>query len=65
MLPSLVLGANNLLRERREYCVYRLLLQMVPGLEERLLNGSEEEILHVADLVRHPSPITLTTAVHC
>jgi hypothetical protein len=38
---------------------------MVPGLEERLLSGSEEEILHVADLVRHPSSITLTTTVHC
>lgn len=25
---------------------------MVPGLEERLLNGSEEETLHIADLVR-------------
>lgn len=24
---------------------------MIPGLEERLLNGSEEEILHIADLV--------------
>lgn len=24
---------------------------MVPGLEERLMNGSEEEIFHIADLV--------------
>ncbi|KAF8240435.1 hypothetical protein L208DRAFT_1539586 [Tricholoma matsutake] len=41
--------------ERREYWVYRLLLQMVPGLEEHLLSGSEEEILHVADLVQKGS----------
>lgn len=25
---------------------------MIPSLEERLLNGSEEESLHIADLVR-------------
>ena len=65
MLPPLVLGANNLPRERSEYRVYQSLLRMVPALEERLLNGSGEEILHVADLVCHTSPITLMTAVHC
>ena len=45
---------NNCLmifRERREHRVYRLLLEMVPGLEERLLNGSEEDLIHIADLV--------------
>jgi hypothetical protein len=26
---------------------------MIPSLEERLLTGSEEDVLHVADLVRH------------
>ena len=29
---------------------------MVPTLEERLLSGSEEEILHVADMVRPCNP---------
>lgn len=38
-------------RERREYKVYRQLLQMVPGLEERLVSGSDEEVTHIGDLV--------------
>lgn len=38
---------------------------MVPGLEEQLLSGSEEEILHVADLVHRPSSMKFPTTVHC
>jgi hypothetical protein len=38
-------------RERREQNVFTSLLKMIPGLEERLMTGSEEEILHIADLV--------------
>lgn len=39
-------------RQRRENRIFTLLLQMVPGLEERLVGGSEENVLHVAELVR-------------
>jgi hypothetical protein len=39
-------------RQRRENRIFTLLLQMVPGLEERLVEGSEENVLHVAELVR-------------
>jgi hypothetical protein len=39
------------LRERREYRVYRSLLGMVPGLEERLLTAGDEEMRMIADLV--------------
>jgi hypothetical protein len=39
------------LRQKREYGVYKQLMKMVPGLKEHLLEGSEEEILHVADMV--------------
>jgi hypothetical protein len=42
---------NILTRERREHRIFQLLLQMVPGLEERLVEGSEENVLHVAELV--------------
>jgi hypothetical protein len=38
-------------RERLEYCVYRTLLNMVPGLEEHLVNSSDEETQMIADLV--------------
>jgi hypothetical protein len=38
-------------RERREHQVFRKLLNLVPGLEERLMEGSEEETRMVADLV--------------
>ena len=39
-------------RERREHRVFEQLLESYPGLLERLKNGSEEEILHVGELVR-------------
>ncbi|KAG1896202.1 uncharacterized protein F5891DRAFT_1130398 [Suillus fuscotomentosus] len=37
--------------ERREHCVFKQLLDSYPGLLERLKNGSEEEILHVGELI--------------
>jgi hypothetical protein len=40
------------LRERREHKVFQQLLQMVPSLEERLLDGSDVNIRHIAELVR-------------
>jgi hypothetical protein len=42
---------SAMLRQKREYNVYRQLLKMVPLLEEHLLNGSKEEILHIADMI--------------
>ena len=41
-----------LIRERRENKVYLTLLQSVPGLEEQLLTGSDEELVIIAELVR-------------
>jgi hypothetical protein len=41
------------IRERREHNVFRALLKSVPGLEERLMTGSEEEMGIVAELVRN------------
>ena len=38
-------------RERREHRVFQELLRSVPGLEERLLQGPEEEVDTIADLV--------------
>ena len=38
-------------RERREHRVFKQLLQSIPGLEERLVKGSEEDIVLVADVV--------------
>ncbi|KAG1879046.1 hypothetical protein F4604DRAFT_1880062 [Suillus subluteus] len=37
--------------ERREHRVFKQLLDSYPGLLERLRNGSEEEILHVGELI--------------
>jgi hypothetical protein len=42
---------TELHRERIEHRVFKQLLQMIPGLEERVLGGSEEEVIHIADLV--------------
>lgn len=42
---------EDIFRERREHRVYKTLLQTIPGLEEQLMTGSEEEILRISDLV--------------
>jgi hypothetical protein len=47
-LPDQVLSY----RDRREYAVFKALLKMVPGLEGRLVDASEEGVIHIADLVR-------------
>src|SRR5882762_266663 len=44
-------------RERREHRIFQQLLQMIPGLEDRLMNGSSEYVVHVGELVcHHPIP---------
>jgi hypothetical protein len=40
--------------EEKEHCVFRALLRIIPGLENRLLESSDEEVRLVADLVCHP-----------
>jgi hypothetical protein len=50
-------------RERREHRVFRLLLQMVPGLEERLMEGSEEDLIHVAEMVKLHIVMHTTTEI--
>jgi hypothetical protein len=40
-------------RERREHRVFQQLLQMIPGLEDRLMSGSADDVVHIADLVSH------------
>jgi hypothetical protein len=42
-------------RERREHRIFQTLLQMVPGLENRIMSCSEEEVRLVADLVCIPN----------
>ena len=38
-------------RERREHRVFNKLLQLIPALEDRLMEKSEEEITFMAELV--------------
>lgn len=40
--------------------MFQKLLQMVPGLEERIMSGSDEEVVDVAEHVRRPK----LSAVH-
>ena len=40
-----------MIRQRKEYAVFRELLRMVPGLEARLMESSEEQVANIADLV--------------
>ncbi|KAF8833673.1 hypothetical protein BDN67DRAFT_1017286 [Paxillus ammoniavirescens] len=46
--PEEILTAS----ERREYAIFRGILQMVPGLEAPLMTSSEEEVIHIADLIQ-------------
>ena len=38
-------------RQRREHRVFGMLLQMVPGLEQRLMEGSGDDVVVIAELV--------------
>jgi hypothetical protein len=40
-------------RQRREHTVFQALLQMVPGLEERIMESNEEDVVTIAELVSH------------
>jgi len=40
-------------RQRREHHVFAVLLQMVPNLEARLVEGVDKEVLSIADIVCH------------
>jgi hypothetical protein len=48
-------------RQRREHRVFETLLQIVPGLEDRLLAGDEEGVVHIAEMVG-PLPHTFDLA---
>jgi hypothetical protein len=43
--------SNTHPREQQECMVFQALLQVVPGLEDCLMMGSDEDIIHIADLV--------------
>lgn len=40
-------------RERREHRVFQRLLQMIPGLEDRLMGSSADDVVHITNLVSH------------
>jgi hypothetical protein len=42
---------SSIYRERREHKIFETLMQMVPGLVERLLEGSDESLVHIGELV--------------
>ena len=41
----------SLISERREHRVFTALLQMVPGLEDRLTNGGGSDVVSIAEMV--------------
>ena len=38
--------------ERKEFNIFKELLRMVPGLEARIMESSEEDVMHIGELVR-------------
>jgi hypothetical protein len=38
--------------EQREHRVFQRLMEMVPGLEDRLVEGSDEGVVHIAELIQ-------------
>jgi hypothetical protein len=45
------LKINLMCRQRREHHVFGVLIQMVPGLETRLMEGLEEDLVSIAEMV--------------
>jgi hypothetical protein len=41
------------LRQRREHRVFSVLLQMIPNLEARLMEGVDEDVMLIGDTVNH------------
>ena len=39
------------MRERREHRIFRILLDMIPGLEDHLMGGSDDNVTHISELV--------------
>lgn len=48
-------------RQRREHCVFSTLLQMVPNLEARLMEGDDDDVVVIADFVCHDIQGSLTS----
>ena len=44
--------------------VFLALTQMVPGLEERLVEGSDEDVVVVAELVGHGRSTFVSSLIH-
>lgn len=40
-------------RQRREHAVFGILLQTVPGLEDRLMEGTDDDVQSIAEMVRY------------
>lgn len=51
------------LSDRKEYQVFKELLKIVPGLENRLMESSETEIIDIADLVSNSLPLSIRGGV--
>jgi hypothetical protein len=47
-------------RKRRVHRVFLALTQMVPGLEDRLVEGSDEDVVLVAEMVGHGTSFFLS-----
>lgn len=48
---ALILILSNY-RQRRKHCVFSMLLQMVPGTENWLMNGEDEDMVSIAEIVQ-------------
>jgi hypothetical protein len=51
LLPHFYIPLIMCFRERREHAIFQELLKSIPGLEERLVTGSDDEVMIVAELV--------------
>ena len=49
----LIVDLHPAFRQRREHHVLHVLLQMVPGLEDCLVEGSEDDLVSIAAMVSH------------
>jgi hypothetical protein len=46
-----IFGLLTVVRDQNEHWIFKQILQLVPGIQEQLFAGDEEELVHIADLV--------------
>lgn len=65
-LPSSSVSNPHTYSDKKDQEIYEQLLALSPGMEERLNNGTEQEIFYVAEMVRlFPPFVPTASGIQC